>query len=99
METLRYAVIQRELVVQSSLKTKRPIPDWAAEKVKESWNVRRMHMDDLQMSVEPAMARLALKGGRPCIAGFGVSIDHQLGSYLVLGFGLVRRSEMPISRI
>jgi hypothetical protein len=28
-----------DLVVQSSLRTNSPIPDWAAEKVKESWNV------------------------------------------------------------
>jgi hypothetical protein len=27
------------LTVKSSLKTRSPIPDWAAEKVKESWNV------------------------------------------------------------
>jgi hypothetical protein len=28
------------LTVRNSLKTQSPIPDWAAEKVKESWNVQ-----------------------------------------------------------
>jgi hypothetical protein len=28
------------MTVRSSLKTQSPIPDWAAEKVKESWNVQ-----------------------------------------------------------
>jgi hypothetical protein len=28
------------LTVRDSLKTNSPIPDWAAEKVKESWNVQ-----------------------------------------------------------
>ena len=28
-----------DLTVRNSLKTQSPIPEWAAEKVKESWNV------------------------------------------------------------
>jgi hypothetical protein len=29
-----------DLTVKNSLKTNPPIPDWAAEKIKESWNVQ-----------------------------------------------------------
>jgi hypothetical protein len=28
------------MTVRNSLKTQSPIPDWAAEKIKESWNVQ-----------------------------------------------------------
>ena len=28
-----------DLTVKSSLQTRSPIPDWAAEKVREAWNV------------------------------------------------------------
>jgi hypothetical protein len=35
-ETMRSIL---HMVVKASLKTNSPIPDWAAEKVKESWNV------------------------------------------------------------
>jgi hypothetical protein len=42
-EFKRYAIERfrsiLHMTVRNSLKTKSPIPDWAAEKVKESWNV------------------------------------------------------------